>query len=401
MNERSPRPVLHQAMAALLLAAAWACYLPLGMKYATVLGSIVCAVFVLQQQPRTCLQQAPGLLPSGILLGWLALTALWTPASGLTVATHIGRYGLLLLVPLLACTCPPAMARRGLQHFVLVSALVGALLVLARMDLLPQSPWLWHTSVNAEGNQRIANSILLALGACLALWHLLHPGRKSRWAWALAGSLCMAGLAFQDRRTGMLLLPVLLLAWALARQPDWKRRLAGTAVIVVAAIATWQLSEGVRGRFAEGLTELQQFTSDDRVTTSWGQRLRMWEWTITMVQERPLVGHGVGSWQILWRQRVMPGTALADNTTPHNEYLLLAEQGGVVAVALWAWLLLAGLRHAWRAGAAGVPSVMAWTALAWAGLFNATLRDAKFALPLLLLAALSVAARRDSKPQIP
>ena len=307
MNDRSPRPALHQAMAALLLAAAWACYLPLGMKYATVLGSIVCAVFVLQQQPRTCLQQAPGLLPSGILLGWLALTALWTPASGLTVATHIGRYGLLLLVPLLACTCPPAMARRGLQHFVLVSALVGALLVLARMDLLPQSPWLWHTSVNAEGNQRIANSILLALGACLALWHLLHPGRKSRWAWALAGSLCMAGLAFQDRRTGMLLLPVLLLAWALARQPDWKRRLAGTAVIVVAAIATWQLSEGVRGRFAEGLTELQQFTSDDRVTTSWGQRLRMWEWTITMVQERPLVGHGVGSWQILCHAWYGPG----------------------------------------------------------------------------------------------
>jgi hypothetical protein len=34
---------------------------------------------------------------------------------------------------------------------------------------------------------------------------------------------------------------------------------------------------------------------------------------------------------------------------------------------------------------------MAWTALAWVGLFNAALRDAKFALPLLLLAALGSA----------
>jgi hypothetical protein len=44
---------------------------------------------------------------------------------------------------------------------------------------------------------------------------------------------------------------------------------------------------------------------------------------------------------------------------------------------------------------------MVWSTLACVGLFNAGLRDAKFALPLLLLAALSVAARRDSKPQIP
>jgi O-antigen ligase len=166
------------------------------------------------------------------------------------------------------------------------------------------------------------------------------------------------------------------------------------AVVLAAALA-WQAADGVRARFAEGLKEVRQYAADDHVATSWGQRLRMWQLTGTMVTERPLAGHGVASWLGLWQQRVTPGTALAANTTPHNEYLLLAQQGGAVALALWLWLLLAGLRHALQAGAAGVPALMAWTALAWTGLFNAVLRDAKFALPLLLLAALAIATTRE------
>jgi hypothetical protein len=39
---------------------------------------------------------------------------------------------------------------------------------------------------------------------------------------------------------------------------------------------------------------------------------------------------------------------------------------------------------------------MAWSAIAWTGLFNVVLRDAKFALPLLLVAGLAGAVQRGS-----
>jgi len=109
------------------------------------------------------------------------------------------------------------------------------------------------------------------------------------------------------------------------------------------------------------------------------------------VRERPWLGHGVGSWETLWQARTRSGTMLAANRTPHNEYLLLAQQVGLPGAALLLALLVACARAALRSGPAGLPMLMVWLAIGWAGLFNAVLRDAKFALPLLLLAGLTAA----------
>jgi O-antigen ligase len=113
-----------------------------------------------------------------------------------------------------------------------------------------------------------------------------------------------------------------------------------------------------------------------------------------MVRESPLVGHGLGSWQQLWDARVAPGTALAHNSTPHNEYLLVAEQSGVPTAVVMLLTLAVGIAAAIQAGTLGMPAMMIWLALALAGLANAVLRDAKFSLPILLLAALAQALYR-------
>jgi O-antigen ligase len=199
----------------------------------------------------------------------------------------------------------------------------------------------------------------------------------------------------------MLLLPVLLLVWAATRQPTVLRRLAGVVLIAAAAGTAWQLSDGVRARFAEGLNEIQQYHGSDRVATSWGQRLRMWELTVGMVAERPVVGHGVASWQGLWIQRVPADAALAVNTTPHNEFLLVAEQAGAIGLGLLLWVFGSALRDACQRGPAGIPALLAWVAVVWTGLFNAVLRDAKFGLPLLLLAALGMALARTAAQRPP
>lgn len=381
-----------------VLLAAWACYAPLGAKYATVLACALAAVMALRGRGHPSpLRQAPALMAGLALPAVLALTVPWSPAPASAIVTHLWLYALPLLVPVIGSACSAQAARRALAHFVVASALAGLLFVLAAAAVLPASAMWWHTTVDAEGNQRIATSMLLALGAALAGWLLLQAQGRARGGWALAGAACVAGLALQDRRSGMLLLPVLLLAWALARQPGlWRRLLVALAIVAAAALA-WQLSSGVRARFDEGVREVQQFKADDHVATSWGQRLRMWQLTAAMVAERPLLGHGVASWKTLWNQRVTPGTALHEHTTPHSEYLLLAQQAGLAGLGVLLWLLVASLRRALTAGAAGVPALMAWTAVACLGAFNAVLRDAKFALPLLLLAALGTALARHDR----
>lgn len=394
MNGDARDPVANRLFAALLLLAAWACYLPLGIKYATIVPAGLCAALMLWRHRRAGqMRTAPGMPASVALLGGLALSSAWSPAPWPVIGSHLWQYGLLLLAPLIGTACPPAVARRALRHFMLVSAIVGLLFVLAAAGVLPDTP-LWRTTTDAEGNQRIVTSILLALAAALALQTALRAAASQRAHWLLVAAACAAGLALQDRRSGMLLLPLLLMAWTLQRQPDTWRRLGLLAAIVLAALSALQLADGVRGRLAEGLAELKRYEADDRVATSWGQRLRMWQLTGAMVQERPLAGHGIASWHGLWRERVTPGTALALHSTPHNEYLLLAQQIGGVGVALWLWLLAECLRQAAIRGAAGVPLLLVWIAIAWTGLFNAVLRDAKFSLPLILLAALALAASR-------
>lgn len=381
---------------------AWVLYLPLGAKYMLALAGVLLAAQHLRRHDG--LRQAarhPAGPPLLALLAWLSLSTLWSPAAGPSIAAHLWSYTMpLLLLPLLATAISPAWARRALQQFCVASGVVGGLFLLHHLGA-PADSTLWSSTVSATGNQRIANSILLALGSALALWECVQArGRRGPQAiWLTLATLAAVGLALQDRRSGMLLLPLLVTVWLLRGPHSVPRRVGGLAVLALACALTLAVSDGVRQRFDEGLRELQADTSTDVVATSWGQRLRMIDVTVQMIAERPWVGRGVGSWVSQWQERTASGTALHEHTTPHNEYLLLAQQGGLPAVVL---LLAAGLAL-WRAGRAagpaGIPLLMVCTAIASTGLFNAVLRDAKFSLPLLLLLGLSLAfAREDSAP---
>jgi O-antigen ligase len=385
-------------LASFIPVAAWATYAPLGIKYLAFLLCLLLSAAALRTHPPA----VPLWRPLGArmwlaLFALLALSSLWSPAAWSHKGSHIWLYGLPLGVLPIAAACPPAAARRALQQFVVASALIGMVSALHALGALPDSN-LWSSTVLAIGNQRIVTSLLLALGAALALWLTSQAeGTPQRLYWLLAAAMATLGLSSQDRRTGMLMLPLLLMAWALGSRQKLSFKTAMVATVVVAALATWTGSAMVRARFDEGLNELRTYQSSDTAATSWGQRVRMFERTTEMVRESPLIGHGLGSWQQLWDARIAPDTMLAHNSTPHNEYLLVAEQAGVPTALVFLLTLVACLAAAIRAGPLGMPALMVWLALALAGLANAVLRDAKFSLPLLLLAALAQALYRPAE----
>ncbi len=380
-------------MAWTLPAAAWCCYGPLGLKYLGWLTATLLASAALQQRGRwrAALQQPamPWLIG---FTAWLWLSAAWSVAPWQEIIAHAWVYALPPTALLMAAACPPREAERALRHFVWASATVGLLLVLhthAQLDL----GWLGSSTVTAKGNQRIMTSILLALGTalagCLVVRHPHGAARRQRRWLLLAAAACLLGLASQDRRTGMLLLPLLMLALVVAAAPSVKLKLGLLLLVLAAAAGVWTASDTVRARFAEGETELQAYGPQSPAMTSWGQRARMIELTVGMVHERPLVGHGLGSWRTLLRQETVIGTAIWDNSTPHNEYLLVATQAGLpaaVLLAIWLGILLV---EAWRAGRIGLPALMVWLAVALCALASAVLRDTKLALPMLLLAGLA------------
>jgi O-antigen ligase len=382
-------------------AAAWALagapFLTVGIAYTVWLAAVLgCAIALRERRDGAAFWRQPTAAPAVALMAWLALSALWSPAPPAIKASHLGIYSLVLALPLLGAALPVPLARSALRRFVVAAGLVATLLLLDHADALPPSP-LWRTTIDAEGNQRIAMSMLLGLGAAIGLWHGTQACTLAeRLGWLALAVLIALGLSLQSRRTGFIVLPLAMVVWALATQSSWRRRLGIVLTIALCCASIWQLSDNVRARFAEGVAEVRQYESVDTVSTSWGQRLRMIEVTAAMVRERPWSGYGIGSWQLLWQQRTAPGTMLHSHTTPHNEYLQQAHQAGVPAALMLLWLIGAAVRAALHARQKGVPSLMVWTALACVASFNVVLRDAKFALPLLILAACAAAAQRDS-----
>ena len=392
--EGRPGPVL------LALACAWSAFMPIGGKYVGYVGCGLAALIALQRSgDLRRLWQRRGFQAAAAFCGFALLSVLWSSGGLREITGQLGLYSLLLLAPVIAAGCPPAFARRALRHFAAASAVVGAAVALDRHGLLPGS-LLWHSTVHAEGNQRIVTSLVLALGASIAVVEALRSadGRRERWTWVAVAALAVLGLALQDRRTGMVALPVLLAVLGLGhqRQRHPGRALALLALVAGLSVAAWQWAPGVRGRINEGVQEMLAYQSTDAAATSWGMRLRLAEHTLDMARAAPIAGNGVGSWLVEWRRRVQPGLLISIHTTPHNEYLLVLSQLGAIGIALLGWLLLGNLRRAWRAGDAGLAALVAWTAITWTGLFNVVLRDAKFALPLLLVAGLAGAVQREA-----
>lgn len=382
---------------ALVLAAPWALFLPVGWQYAAFLGCALAAAVALRRSGQWhALLRHPVFVAVALFWGWLLLSALWSPAPASEMASHLWSYSLLLWVAPIAWACAPGIAARALRHLVLAASVVAGFVLLDAIGLLPQPP-AWRPFVDVEGNQRILFSLLLALAGTLAVREALERHRLTeRGLWVALALLCLTALTLQDRRTGMLAAPVLLAVLAVARQQGWWHRLLVVAGILLLTTLAGLLSPQVQSRFSEGLAELQTYRPDGEISTSWGMRARMLEVTSRMALEAPLFGHGVGSWPTLWRARVHDGTLLSGHTTPHNEYLLLAFQGGAVLLLAGLLLLAFIVRRAARHGAATQPALLVLAAAAWTALFNVVLRDPKFALPLLLLAALAWAAGRES-----
>jgi O-antigen ligase len=133
------------------------------------------------------------------------------------------------------------------------------------------------------------------------------------------------------------------------------RRLA-VVVVVLAGIllAAWK-AEPVLSRIRK--TVRQQSGAEQGVLreASIGGRTHMWKGSWQLITERPLVGHGIGSWQ--WRYQTLRHPSIQSHPEhAHNDFLHLAAEYGLVGFGLLAWLFVAFYRQAFRLRDPRLPS---------------------------------------------
>ena len=152
--------------------------------------------------------------------------------------------------------------------------------------------------------------------------------------------------AMQQGRTGQVLVLPLLVVWSwqtfLRGQPLHPGRMAvalGVAMLVGGAALAY-VAHHKSSRMAEISAEIHDYEKHGEAT-SVGLRLEFYKRSLQLIAQRPVFGSGVGSVESQFQQMTAGHTGAQGMLTanPHNEYLMMSVQLGMVGLAAFVWLL--------------------------------------------------------------
>jgi O-antigen ligase len=276
-----------------------------------------------------------------LMLAAMTLSLLYTSAPMHEALHDLNKYSKLLLIPLVL-----VLLRSRREALFALSLYIGAeTFVILTSYLLSagwEVPWVIkplgiRQSVGTVYSSYLDQSMMTAAFAAL-VWNLRRdfPGRH--------GPRIAIGLVLLAAVNVLLLLPgrsaqvALLCALALALFWETPPRARPAAVLMplVLLAAVMGLSPHFRGRVTMVATEALGYMHGNRAPTSTGTRLNLWQRSAEAIEEKPLSGHGVGSWPRVYGQleRSESNPMFANVRNPHQEYLLWGEQLGLGGIAL-------------------------------------------------------------------
>ena len=228
----------------------------------------------------------------------------------------------------------------------------------------------------AQANSDVASGIILrnhvtqglalTSGALLALVLLANARRGSwqRWALGLAALLMVANVILVAyARSAYLALAVTSVVVTVGITRRRARIVAIGSLIVLMCGAVW-LSPLITQRIELAVKEVRE-TYSSPVITPMGIRPVMWETTASIIRDSPLIGHGLGSFPEQYRSVVTQrytGWKATLTADPHNQYLLVLAEAGLLGLAAFAWFLVSAVRQYVRGTfeIVGIALLLAW-----------------------------------------
>jgi O-antigen ligase len=332
----------------------------------------VLGLFIARAYPREVLKR---FFPYGLFLAWMFLRSLFAwpfgegPDQG---ALQNGlAYTLLGVEFLIGATLASSAAstetyrvlRRG---FLLFDVIALGLVALSLRDGLPGEGFegIWWVSPRS-----LALAAIIPIGWHLACW---THGRRGEGLRALAWILAVFASLSRTVTAVVIITSALALAVHFWLTPS--RFLRRTPLIAAGVLAVTLLVVAFQTtfyqRFFEGYTRVELAG----ISVSTSGRDRMWPIVIDSAMRHPILGGGLGSSQL----------ALGEFIQPHNEYLRVWHDGGIVAVVLLVvaflrWLLQLRRQYVWGVrGSRNHPEIELAALFALLGIMLAAITDNGF-----------------------
>ncbi|MDA8362484.1 MAG: O-antigen ligase family protein [Gammaproteobacteria bacterium] len=260
-----------------------------------------------------------------------------------------GKYiDLLFLVLLIPLFGDLRIRRYGLNAFIAAMLLTLALSYLLALRLLPPSSWIWGKPTDAAiFKDHITQNILMAYLAYLcAIRARSAATRGARNTWIILAVLAVYDVLFLVQgRSGYLALGVLVLYFAY----DWTgwRGLAIAAVSTLMIGGIGYLASATLHRRVDGvIRHVRGWRHGHDLHTSIGLRMSFLPNSLAIIRRHPVFGVGTGGFVQAYARQIR-GTDSPMTDNPHNQYLLIMIELGVVGL-----VLLLNLFYAqWRAAA--------------------------------------------------
>jgi O-antigen ligase len=256
-----------------------------------------------------------------------------------------------LPLPFLLAYAVRAPLQRSARWVLLTGLLLVALLAFLNF-LMPANTYRLFEGYRVYlGNDSIAIDLMLAIlasgGVLSALAHRRRDAARAMGVRMLAAvGACVPLIAFGQSRSAYIVFLIAVFFGALLLGKNWRERIGVAALVLAFVTLSYVASPSAQSRLTRAVAEVNAAVTDHNVATSQGQRLAMASVSLHMIAERPLLGYGLGAWRSEFATRMPPQWkfAIGRHSSPHNEYLHLAVQLGLVGAAIYAGLLLVVLR---------------------------------------------------------
>ncbi|MGZ8223747.1 MAG: O-antigen ligase family protein, partial [Methylobacter sp.] len=146
--------------------------------------------------------------------------------------------------------------------------------------------------------------------------------------------LCGYNLFFiVEGRTGQLIFVALILLFAVQRLT--RKGLLFSVVAIIIFLALFLSFSEKATRLREGFANTQAYLQPqpEQTESSMGQRYTFWRYSLKLIAEKPLLGHGTGSFAPEY-QRVAKGERFITKH-PHNEFFMIGVQLGLLGLCVY------------------------------------------------------------------
>ena len=283
-----------------------------------------------------------------ILIGLYFVGLFYGEASVKEALNEFAGMASLLLIPIMIPFFRDEKVRtNALNLFLLTMTVTLFLSYLIWFNLLPANQFIKGNPNDASVfMMRITQNLLMAFCAFLfAVRARQSANRKIILLFIVLTVLAVINITVMvGGKTGYLVLIVLTIYYFLAWL-KWKGIFAAALAIAVFGIFTYLIpSSSMHQRVKEFFVDVSEKNIPNRYSpeikeTSTGYRMMFYKNTIKIIFEHPILGVGTGGYPKAYA-KIVKDTKMPDTVNPHNEYLMVTSQLGLLGLCAFLYLFL-------------------------------------------------------------